>query len=200
MLKCYSTCLAFVLAQEGGWSDNPADPGGATTRGITLATFRQHGHPDATADDLHEISDEEVSSIYRAGYWQPVHGDDLPAGLDVCIFDFGVNAGPGTAVRLLQECMGVVVDGQIGPETMAAIKAQDPAKMINRVTLAQDQYYRSLPTYGTFGKGWSARVEKRRQSALAMVQAPSVAPVEAPAAAAALDGSGGLLGALKSLL
>jgi lysozyme family protein len=111
-----------------------------------------------------------------------------------------VNAGPDTLVKLLQSALGVTVDGQVGPKTLAAITEQDAGKLINRVSLGQGAYYRSLPS-GTFGAGWLARCEARRMAALTVavepagsVPAPSGGPISAPASTSILDRLAGVWG------
>jgi len=92
----FSTVLAETLTHEGGWADHPKDPGGATMKGVTLATYRQY-YPNATKADLRKISDADLKMIYRTGYWDKVRGDDLPPGVDLMTFDVAVNSGPRRA-------------------------------------------------------------------------------------------------------
>src|SRR6185437_12070982 len=114
----FTTCLTFTLQAEGGFVDNPADPGGATNMGITLATYRTYADaPTAGVLQIQDLSRSEASSIYRTLYWNPIRGDSLPAGVDLSVFDFGVNAGIFGSVRLLQRALGFsgsAVDGCIG--------------------------------------------------------------------------------------
>ncbi len=161
----FDTALAFTLQSEGGWSDNPADPGGATMKGITLATYRLH-HPHATKIDLQQITDAEVADIYRTGYWNAVKGDALPAGVDLSVFDMGVNAGPGRSIRQLQSAAGVTADGILGPISMKAIATVDPLVVIGNLWRRQMAYYESLDTFETFGRGWTRRTDERRAAAL----------------------------------
>src|SRR5690625_897685 len=110
--------LRFVRRWEGGWSDHAQDPGGKTNHGITLATYtnwrRSQGLPDPSADDLRAISEEEVEAIYQQNYWDACRCDDLPPPIALLVFDMAVNAGPSRSARLLQEALGVTVDGIIG--------------------------------------------------------------------------------------
>lgn len=96
MTDRFARALPLVLAHEGGWADHPRDPGGATMKGVTLATFRRYV-PNATKDKLRNISDEMLARIYREGYWDIVKGDELPPGLDYALFDWAVNSGPRRA-------------------------------------------------------------------------------------------------------
>lgn len=164
----FPACLDFTLRAEGGWSNNPADPGGATMKGVTLRTFR-HFYPGSTVSQLRNITDAQLARIYHIGYWEPVHGDDMPSGVDLVCFDMAVNAGPGRSVIMLQDAVGAHADGVIGPRTLAAIQATKPLSIINSMIEAQRAYYRSLATFSTFGKGWLARTQQRLDTALAMV-------------------------------
>lgn len=168
----FPACLAFALAEEGGFVNHPADPGGATNKGITLATYRAWV-PYATVETLRAIPDSDVARIYRAGYWQPVRGDDLPPGVDLMTFDFGVNAGPGRSARLLQQAVGAVADGAIGPRTLAAVRGMPAADVIRVLGDLHRDYYRSLPTFAAFGRGWTARTERRVKAAIAAVGSPA---------------------------
>ena len=100
----FAAALSAVLLHEGGWANNPKDPGGATMKGVTLATYRRY-RPGATKEQLRNISDEELRTIYRDGYWDEVRGDDLPSGIDFATFDFAVNSGPSRAAKFLQRVL-----------------------------------------------------------------------------------------------
>lgn len=160
---------AFVQAQEGDWADHPKDPGGATMKGITLATFRAwRENPDATKDELRAITDEEVRDICFANYWNVCRCDALPPGVDLSIYDMAVNAGPKRSVMLLQQVLGVEQDGVVGPITLAAVQGKPAAEIIEGLFEAQRAFYRSLPGFATFGTGWLKRVVDRRVVALQM--------------------------------
>jgi len=159
MLSNWESALAHVLESEGGWSDHPADPGGATMKGVTLATYREYKrNPHITKDELRNISDAELSDIYKKGYWDKCRCDDLPSGIDYLVFDAAVNMGAGRSSKLLQESVGVTPDGGIGPITLAAVAAQDVNELIEKFSQEKEKFYRSLSTFETFGKGWLNRV------------------------------------------
>jgi lysozyme family protein len=140
MLENFQNCLAVTLGYEGGWSDHPSDPGGATMKGITLATYRRF-KPGATKTDLRNISNETVAKIYRTDYWDKVGGDRLAAGVDLATFDAGVNSGPGRARQWLMAAIG-------GPDHYT----------VKRVCAKRLGFMRSLAIWNTFGNGWSRRV------------------------------------------
>lgn len=170
MRQNFDAALQHVLEDEGGFSNHPKDPGGATMKGVTLDTYRSYKkNQHLTAEDLKKITGEELRDIYRRRYWDVVKGDDLPSGVDYCVFDCAVNSGPGRAAKLLQEVIGVKSDGVIGPVTLATVKAADPIELINKYTDKRIQFWRSLPTFETFGKGWVARGERVQKAALGMV-------------------------------
>src|ERR1700719_3107773 len=101
MADDFDACLAFTLKEEGGYSDDPADPGGATNMGITLATYRQWAdNPNLAPLQVRDLSERTARAIYRSLYWNPLRADALPAGVDLSVFDMGVNAGIWGSARL----------------------------------------------------------------------------------------------------
>ena len=115
----FARCLDIVLAAEGGYVDNPLDAGGATNMGITRATLaRWRGvvpASDLPKAEVRALTRAEAAAIYEARYWRRVAGPELPAGLDLALFDYAVNSGPVRAVKTLQTALGVVADGLVGP-------------------------------------------------------------------------------------
>lgn len=169
----FESSLKHLLAHEGGWSDHPADPGGATMKGVTLQVFREFKrNPHITKEELRNISDEDLATIYKKRYWDAVRADELVSGVDYAVFDCAVNSGPGRAIKILQACVGTTPDGGFGNVTMAAV-AQfqgDVAK-----TLAKEycekrlDFLKSLKTFEVFGKGWERRVNEVEKTALEML-------------------------------
>lgn len=179
MADQFATCLAFTLAQEGGYVDDPYDPGGATNMGITLATLRHWDHDPALGPaDVQDMTRATAAAIYGALYWNALRADSLPAGVDLSAFDFGVNAGTRRSAELLQEALGFSagqVDGCVGPETLAAALKADAAGVVNDLAERQTAYYRGLAEFDRYGRGWLDRTERRRQAALAMLQETATA-------------------------
>jgi lysozyme family protein len=166
-------CVALILRHEGGYVDHPEDPGGATNHGITLATLRAwRNDPDLTAEQVRALTREEAVEIYRSLYWNRIRAQNLPAGLDLALFDYAVNSGPPQAVRSLQGLLGVRRDGSVGPQTLAAIRAADPRALIRDLCAARLTLLRSLPGWGRFGVGWSRRVAETEAAALRAVGRP----------------------------
>lgn len=162
--------LEIVLKHEGGFVDHPEDPGGATNKGITHKTYSDFlGRPLEDVSELKNIPDEHVQQIYKDGYWNRVKADQLSSGVDFCIFDWAVNSGPGRAAKALQKVVMVTQDGAIGPMTLAAVEEELPEEIIEKITKEREEFYRSLRTFDTFGKGWLRRNEETRDFALGMI-------------------------------
>lgn len=162
-------CFALVLKNEGGYVDNPADPGGATNLGCTKAVWEQYIGRSVTKDDIKALTPNDVMPLYKAKYWDTIKGDDLPEGVDYAVFDFAINSGPSRAAKALQSVLSVTVDGQIGSATLRALETANPREVATAVCEARLAFLQSLPTYGTFGKGWSRRVAEVEQTAFNMV-------------------------------
>lgn len=176
MIDNFEKSLKEVLKHEGGFVDHPKDPGGATNKGITIATFRKWMGKDSTVEQLKRITDDQVAHIYRKAYWNAVKGDELPSGIDYAVFDFGVNSGPARAIKYLQTVLSVTADGKIGPMTIAAAKSANASQVINALCDRRLEFLKALKTFATFGKGWTNRVLGVRISALDMVKAVYTAP------------------------
>lgn len=173
MDRNFARALSLVLKHEGGWSDHPKDPGGATMRGVTLANFRRYVKPKATKDDLRKITDAQIATVYRQFYWNAVSGAELPDGIDYAVFDFAVNSGPSRAAKYLQKVVGVAQDGKIGPATIKAAKSVLPATVIHKLSDDRLAFLKRLKTWGTFGKGWTRRVQEVRAEALSLSGKPT---------------------------
>ncbi|ESZ37389.1 glycosyl hydrolase 108 family protein [Mesorhizobium sp. L2C067A000] len=183
MDRNFARALSLVLKSEGLWSDNPADPGGATMKGVTLANFRRYVKADATKADLRKISDDQVATVYRRFYWDAVAGAQLPGGVDYALFDYAVNSGPGRAAKCLQAVVGAKQDGKIGPDTLVKLKGMMRATVVDEVCDQRMAFLKRLPTWKTFGKGWSSRVSSVRDEAMKMAALPDAPPpvrVEVP--------------------
>ncbi len=162
--SAFEAALAHVLKMEGGYTDEPDDPGGPTNSGLTLADLTRHrgialtaANRDELIGDLRAISDADVRSIYANFYWRAAACPALPPWLALFHFDTAVNMGTGTAIRMLQTSLAVEIDGEIGPETTAAAATANPTALLNAYADLRRQRYRSLSTFPHFGRGWLAR-------------------------------------------
>lgn len=168
----FTACLAFTLAHEGGFVDNPGDPGGATNMGITADTLADWLGRAVAPQDVQRLTRETAAKIYAANFWHPVNGDALPIGLDLMVFDFGVNTGPNTSMQRLQGLLHVRQDGICGPLTLAAIGAAGGPGLISLFAYSQETYYRQVAAENDeqeFLDGWLNRTAARRQAALGMI-------------------------------
>jgi lysozyme family protein len=165
MITNFEACLAHVLQSEGGFVNNPKDPGGMTNLGCTKAVWEEFvGHP-VSEKDMRNLTPEMVAPLYKRKYWDKVAGDQLPAGVDYAVFDAAINSGPGRAAKWLQEVVGVVADGAIGPKTILAIRAIPARTVIAEYNDKRLQFLESLPAWDTFGKGWGNRVSQVQSTA-----------------------------------
>lgn len=183
----YDESLRRVLAHEGGYTNDAADPGGPTNWGITIWDARKFWKADATAADVRAMPLSVAKDIYKSKYWDAMHCDDLPAGIDYSVFDYGVNSGIGRAPKVLQNCLHVTPDGIIGPNTIAAAKASDPKAVINCINDQRLNFLQHLGTWPVFGRGWGRRVAEVRAVSLRMAAAPPPPPPEEPAPGKAID-------------
>jgi uncharacterized protein (TIGR02594 family) len=174
----FARALDHVLEMEGGFSDDPYDPGGPTNRGITLAVYADWKGVSADADlkdELRHIPDAEVRAIYVARYWQPAGCAELVPALAFFHFDTAVNHGVAGAIRLLQQAVGTDADGEIGPLTLSAIARRAIEETLDAYAEVRRARYRALPHFWRFGRGWLKRVDTTlaRARAIAAPSAPS---------------------------
>ena len=158
MLFRSEAALAAVLHHEGGYVHHPSDPGGRTNLGVTQRVWEEWvGHPVDEAT-MRGLTVEDVAPLYKAKYWNQVAGDDLPAGVDYCVFDAAINSGPGRAAKWLQQTVGVTADGAIGRMTLQAVAAMPADEIVSKFQATRLEFLQGLPTWETFGKGWGRRV------------------------------------------
>lgn len=172
-------CLKIVLEHEGGYVDHPRDPGGATNLGVTLATLSSWRGRMATKADVRALTQRDVEPIYEQKYWNVVRGDDLPYGVDLAVFDFGVNSGPARSGRYLQAVVGAVQDGKVGPSTLGMVRRMDGKYVVQKLCARRLSFVRGLRTWATFGRGWSRRIAdiEARGVAMWMVRETATSPV-----------------------
>lgn len=165
----FRQALQAVLQHEGGFVNHPKDPGGMTNLGVTKRVWEEWvGHP-VGEKEMRALTPDTVAPMYKKKYWDAVKADELPTGLDYLMFDFAINAGPGRAIRTMQKAIGTTPDGAIGPKTMAALKAADQKDLIAKFSMEKELFYKALPTFATFGKGWMRRVAEAQSHAVTML-------------------------------
>jgi len=158
-----------MIKSEGGFVNDSRDAGGATNWGVTKVVWESWVKHTVTVDDMKQLTQDQVKPLYKKNYWDAVHGDDLPIGLDFLVFSFGVNAGTGRSIKVLQTSLGIVADGSIGPNTLKKLQEADAKELIEKFSNSKISFYKSLSTFATFGKGWLNRVEREKQEALKML-------------------------------
>jgi lysozyme family protein len=164
----FDECLKIILHHEGGYVNHPKDPGGETNLGVTKRVYEEFGG----TKDMKDLEFEDVMPIYKKNYWDRVRADDLPEGLDLCVFDWAVNSGTGRAAKKLQSMIGTVADGGIGPNTLKKldeyISEHGLENTIANYTDIRQKFYESLSTFDTFGKGWTRRNQETEREAFKM--------------------------------
>jgi lysozyme family protein len=163
MSERFQICLRETLFWEGGYSNHPKDPGGPTMCGILQPEYDSwRGANNLPSRPVRQSDEFERDRIYFEQYWQPIRGDDLPKGLDLELFDFGVLSGPGTAIRTLQKTVGVKPDGHIGLRTLAAVRAYNGDLVADLSDarlrcMKQAKNKKGELLWPTFGRGWDSR-------------------------------------------
>jgi len=169
MQSNFNQSLLLLLKHEGGYVNNSRDSGGMTNLGVTAKVWESWvGHP-VDEKQMKALTPDDVAPLYKRKYWDACGADELVCGIDYAVFDYAVNSGVGRAVKTLQACVGVPIDGGIGPVTLAAIKAQNSAELIKNICSKRLDFLRSLSAFPTFGKGWERRVNEVQAEALRML-------------------------------
>jgi lysozyme family protein len=168
MKQNFDKAFTAMLANEGGFVNLLSDPGGMTNLGVTKQTWELYvGHP-VDEKTMRGLAPEIVKPLYKQKYWDKVFGDDLPSGVDYVVFDAAVNSGPARAVKWLQACVGVEVDGSIDPKTLNAVRAFNSKQLLEDYIKRRLSYLIDLPGWVTFGRGWTHRIEQVKTTALSM--------------------------------
>lgn len=151
----FDTSFDRLIAHEGGYVNNPADPGGETNWGISK---RSYPHVD-----IANLTREGAKEIYKRDFWDVI-GDSIDSAIKFQVFDFAVNAGISTAIRKLQDTVGVADDGHWGAKSTEAAILMDKNDVLLRFNARKIRYYTKLSTFypvgqkDGFGKGWVNRV------------------------------------------
>ena len=169
MTDNFDLCLTLLLAHEGGFVNHPQDPGGMTNLGVTARVWEEWLGRPVSEKEMRALTPTMVKPLYKRKYWDAIRGDELVSGVDYAVFDVAVNSGTGRAIKFLQSCVGVTVDGGFGPRTLSAVNEQDPERLIELYCAKRLEFLQTLRTFETFGKGWSRRVAEVKAKALAML-------------------------------
>jgi len=169
MKENFDEALKVILKHEGGYVHHKLDPGGMTNLGVTKKVWEAWVGKAVGEKEMRALTPAIVAPMYRKKYWDAVKADELPTGLDYLMFDFAINAGPGRAIKTMQKAIGTTPDGAIGPKTMQALKDADQKDLIAKFSMEKELFYKALPTFATFGKGWMRRVAEAQSHAVTML-------------------------------
>lgn len=147
----FDRAFDLVVGIEGGYSNDPLDPGHETIYGIT-----RRDHPDLWANGRPTI--DQAKGRYRERYWDLCRCGELPWPLSLLLFDAAVNQGPGPAVQMLQRALRVVQDGRIGAQTLNAARRSDLADLVPRYLARRALRYMGTANFDHFGEGWLWRL------------------------------------------
>lgn len=153
----FGQCFERLLGHEGGYANNPADPGGETKFGISKRAY--------PGEDIAGMTIERAKMIYLRDYWGPAGCDAVPDRLKFDLFDTAVNSGVRTAIKLLQRAVGEVDDGILGPRTLKAVQSADPGLLRARFNGWRLDYMTSLDNWPAAGRGWARRLASNLKAA-----------------------------------
>jgi lysozyme family protein len=170
MKENFDSALEAILHHEGGYVNHPADPGGMTNLGVTKRVWEEWVGHEVDEKTMRALTPEIVGPMYRAKYWDKIKGDDLPAGVDYIVFDAAINSGPGRAAKWLQQTVGAIPDGMIGPGTLGKVAAMPADDIVEKYQQTRLEFLRSLSTWNTFGRGWGRRVQEVQVTAAKMTE------------------------------
>ena len=151
----WEQAVSFILEQEGGYVNNPNDPGKATKYGISKKEY-----PDL---DIENITLEQAKKIYKRDYWDRCKCSFIPDSLSIALFDFAVNSGTKKAITYLQKALEVPADGVIGNQTISACNREPTKKVLEKYMDLRLDFLMSLKNWKYFGNGWGKRVNRTKQ-------------------------------------
>ena len=170
----FSECLKVTVDRiEKGYV---VDNGGPTKYGVTIPFLRDYwrfigrsGSP--TMDDIRKLLRSDADAAYRSLLWEPCRCDELPAGVDLAVFDSAVNSDPIDSAKWLQRALACKADGQIGPVTLGLAVSTDPADLLQELLQIRWTYMQRLSVYGRYSGGWGSRLLKVQHAAMKMIYA-----------------------------
>ncbi len=187
----FDESLRRLLVHEGGYTNHPSDPGGPTNFGITIHDYRKYVRSGATAADVRAMRLDEAKAIYREKYWNALRCDELPAGVDYAVFDYGVNSGVGRSGKVLRRALSLAdVTSAVSDGVVAAARGRNAAQLIAAICDERLAFLKRLRTWPVFGAGWGRRVAEVRTVALAMAKAKPAARPKSGAGAKAAPAAG----------
>lgn len=164
----YDAAMVRVFADEGGYTNDPVDPGGATNWGITIFDARKYWKADATPNDVRMMPKEVAKDIYKKHYARPMRYDDLPAGFDYSVLDAAINSGVGRAPVWAAKALGLAPTKDINDIVKPANDAPDKVAAIKSYWAVRLAFLKGLSTFWRFGKGWTRRCVQGEAAAVRM--------------------------------
>ncbi|ASN68645.1 hypothetical protein 3S11_23 [uncultured Caudovirales phage] len=149
----FDVAFTRLMGSEGGYVNNPVDPGGETMWGVTARVARANGYQG----EMKSLTKEKAKEIAKKVYWDPLKCDQMPFSVAFQVFDGSYNSGPDQSARWLQRALGVADDGKIGPITLNKLSNSNPAAICALYIAARGKFQTKLSTWSTFGKGWANR-------------------------------------------
>ena len=150
MTSTFDRVFDLLIGHEGGYVNDPLDPGGETKFGISKRSY-----PNL---DIRSLTVADAKGIYYRDYWQACRCGEMPVLVAVLVFDAAVNNGRGSAIRFLQRALKVADDGVLGPVTMGALKTADSFAIAEGIQRERIDLMRKFSTWSRFGGGWAARL------------------------------------------
>ena len=150
----FDEAFEALLRAEGGYSDHPADSGGATRFGVTQAVARSEGYKG----DMREYPLSDAKRVYRKRYWTALRLEEVPPGIRFDLFDAAVNSGTAQAMKWAQRILQIPDDGKVGPVTIQALNTVNVNKFLAKYNAARLHFLTSLPGWANFGRGWARRI------------------------------------------
>lgn len=156
-MNSFDSCFERLIGHEGGYVNDPRDPGGETKFGVCKRSYPM--------EDIAGMTLDRAKQIYRRDFWSPAGCDAVPDELRFDLFDTAVNSGVKTAIKMLQRAAGAFPDGVLGPNTLLHVTSMNPHRLMARFNGQRLDYLNDLPTWPAFGKGWTQRVAENLKNA-----------------------------------
>lgn len=149
-MTAFDEAFMFVVGSEGGYVNDPRDPGGETKYGISKRAF-----PNL---DIARLTLDDAKTIYKTNYWNELRCDDLPPAVALVVFDAAVNAGVSASAKWLQAAVGAKQDGVVGPQTVAKARQAKTADLVIALLTQRNVHNAALRTWPVYANGWSSRL------------------------------------------
>lgn len=167
----FDKALTMLLHHEGGYVNSKKDPAGRTNLGVTQRTYEDWVGRKVDEAEMKALTVDVVTPLYKRNYWHAIRADSLPAGIDYYVFDAAVMSGTRQAVKWLQRALGVFDSGVVDLTTLSKAMNKDSVELIKEMNRQRLSYLQKLPSWSTYGKGWSKRLEEVEDAAIELVAA-----------------------------